>query len=48
MRAEIMFEQMGLKGARSLKIPGVKEENKTHREHRADIDQIIDENEYPE
>jgi hypothetical protein len=27
--AEIMIEQMGLKGGRSLKIPGVKEEKKT-------------------
>ena len=43
-----MIEQMGLKGARSLKIPGVKEENKNDRELRTDIDQIIDENTYPE
>ena len=36
-----MVEQMGLKGGRSLKIPGVKEEKKTDRELRADIDHII-------
>ena len=46
--AEIMIEQMGLKGGRSLKIPGVKEEKKTSREPRADIDHILSENEYPE
>ena len=46
--AEIMIEQMGPKGARSLKIPKVTEENKTDRELRADIGQIIDENKYPE
>ena len=38
----------GLKGGGSLKIPGVKEEKKTGRELRADIDHIISENEYPE
>ena len=43
-----MIEQMSLKGARSLKIPGVKEEKKTDRELRADIDQSIDENERSE
>ena len=46
--AEIMIEQMGLKGGRSLKIPGVKEEKKTDRELRADIDNILSDNEYPE
>ena len=38
---ETMIEQIGLKGARSLKIPGVKEK-KSDRELSADIDQIID------
>ena len=46
--AEIMIEQMALKDAKSLRIPGVKKEKKTDREVRADIDQIIDENTYPE
>ena len=46
--AEIIVEQMGLKGARSLKILGVKDEKKTDRELRADIDHILSENEYPE
>ena len=46
--AEIMIEQMGLKGGRSLKIPGVKEEKKTDRELRSDIDNILSDNEYPE
>ena len=31
-----------------MKIPGAKEENKTGRELRADIDHIISENECPE
>ena len=31
-----------------MKIPGVKEEKKTDRELRVDIDHIISENEYPE
>ena len=39
--AEIMIEQMGLKEARSLKIPGVKEEKDSGRELRSDMDQII-------
>ena len=39
---EIMIEQMGLKGAKQLKIPGVKEEKKSDRELREDIDMIID------
>ena len=43
-----MIEQMGLKGGRSLKIPGVKEEKKAGRELRADIDHILSENKYPE
>ena len=42
-----MIEQMGLKGAKQLKIPGVKEEKKSVRELRKDIDMIIDKNEYP-
>ena len=33
---------MGLKGAKTLKIPGVKEEKKCDRELREDIDMIID------
>ena len=37
---------MGFKGARLLKIPGVKEEKKNDRELRADIDHIISENNY--
>ena len=44
--AEIMVEQMGFKGGRPLKIPGVKEEKKNDRELRADIDHIISENNY--
>ena len=31
-----------------MNIAGVKNETKNNRELRADIDQIIDENEYPE
>ena len=42
-----MIEQIGLKGAKTLKIPGVKEEKKSDRELREDIDMIIDKNEYP-
>ena len=44
---EIMIEQMGLKGVRQLKIPGVKEEKKSDRELCKDIDMIIDKNEFP-
>ena len=44
---EIMIEQMGLKEAKQLKIPGVKEEKKSDRELREDIDMIIDKNECP-
>ena len=44
---EIMIEQIGLKGAKLLKIPGVKEEKKSDRELREDIDMITDKNEYP-
>ena len=44
----MMIEQIGLKGAKSLKIPGVKEEKKTDREPRAVIDHIIYESQYPE
>ena len=44
---EIMIEQMGLTGAKTLKIPGVKEEKKSVRELREDIDMIIIKNEYP-
>ena len=44
---EIMMEQMGLKGAKTLKIPGVKEEKNEDRELREDIDMIIEQNEYP-
>ena len=39
---------MGLKGGRSLKMPGVKDEKKTGRELRADSDHILFENKYPE
>ena len=39
-----MIEQMVFKGAKSLKIPGVKEEKKSERELGADIDNIIDDN----
>ena len=46
--AEIMIEQMGLKGARSLKIPGVKEEKNIDRELRVVIDHIIDVNNNPD
>ena len=41
-----MIEQMGLKWAKQLKIPGVTEEKKSDRELREDIDLIIDKNEY--
>ena len=41
---DIMIEQTGLKDARLLRIPGVKEEKKSERELRADIDNIIDQN----
>ena len=44
--AEIMIEQMGLKGGRPLKIAGVKEEKKIDREVRADIDHIISKNKH--
>ena len=46
--AEIRIEQMGLKRAKSLKIPGVKEEKKSERELRADIDHVIDRNNNPD
>ena len=46
-RAEIVIEQMGMKGGRSSTIPGVKEANKNDRELQEDIDQIIDENLHP-
>ena len=42
-----MREQMGLKGAKTLKMPGIKEEKKSDRELREDIGMIIDKNEYP-
>ena len=42
-----MIEQMGLKGATQLKIPGVKEEKTSDRELREDIDMMINKNEYP-
>ena len=45
--ADILIEQMGLKGGRSMKMPGAKEEKKSDRALREDIDQIIDENIYP-
>ena len=44
---EVMIEQMGQKGAKLLKTPGVKEEKKSDRELREDIDTIIDKNECP-
>ena len=44
---EIMVQQVGLKGAKTLKIPGVKDEKKSDKELREDIDMIIDKDEYP-
>ena len=44
---EIMIEQMGPKGAKPLKIPGIREEKKSDRELREDIDMIIEKNGYP-
>ena len=41
-----MIEQLGLKGAKTLKFPGDKEEKNSDRELCEDIDKIIDKNEY--
>ena len=42
-----MIEEMGLNEAKTLKIPGVKEEKKSVRKLRKDIDMMIDKNQYP-